>query len=196
MAERRGGTTARRRRRPRRLNLRCGQATMNAGGPSALANGAGGGLWRRGHDDVAHGGTPVRFCALRWLTKLYQRAREEQWGAGETVELWQWCWSGQARAGTVMATTELRELGGCCYEEERPRQRKNGVRLSAGGRWRDEGALGRVVAWLGRAEATRGRFSSMRRPWPDGGRPLNQLIQSVQTRSERPDSAFPSRYIR
>ena len=79
----------------------------------------------------------------------------------------------------AMATTELRELGGCYYEEERPRQRENGVRLSAGGRWRDEGALGRVVAWLGRAEATRGRFSSMRRPWPDGGRPLNQPIQFV-----------------
>ena len=59
---------------------------------------------------------------------------------------------------TVMATAELRELGGCCCEEERPRQRENGVRLSAGGCWRDEGALGRVVAWLGRAEATRGRF--------------------------------------
>ena len=54
-----------------------------------------------------------------------------------------------------------------------------GARLSAGGRWRDEGTLGRVVAWLGRAEATHGRFSSMRRPWPDGGRPLNQPIQFV-----------------
>ena len=80
---------------------------------------------------------------------------------------------------TVMATAELRELGGCCCEEERPRQRENGVRLSAGGRWPDEGVLGRVVAWLGRAEVTRGRFSSMRRPWPDGGRPLNQPIQFV-----------------
>ena len=40
-------------------------------------------------------------------------------------------------------------------------------------------ALGHVVAWLGRAEATHGRFSSMRRPWPDGGRPLNQPIQFV-----------------
>ena len=33
-----------------------------------------------------------------------------------------------------------------------------GARLSAGGRWRDEGALGHVVAWLGRAEAMRDRF--------------------------------------
>ena len=24
---------------------------------------------------------------------------EKQWGAGETVELWRWCWSGQAQAG-------------------------------------------------------------------------------------------------
>ena len=79
----------------------------------------------------------------------------------------------------AMATAELRELGGCCCEEERPRQRENRVRLSVGGRWRDEGALGCIVAWLGRAEATRDRFSSTRRPWPDGGRPLNQPIQFV-----------------
>jgi len=111
----------------------------------------------------------------------------------EALQGWR---SSEGELVLAMATAELRELGGCCCEEERPRQRENGVRLGAGGRWRDEGALGCVVAWLGRAEATRGHFSSTRRPWPDGGRPLNQLIQSVQTRSERPDSAFPSRYIR
>ena len=61
---------------------------MNAGGPSALANGAGGGLWRRGHDDGAHGGTPASLHALRWLTKRCQRAREEAtgcWGDGGAI---------------------------------------------------------------------------------------------------------------
>ena len=36
----------------------------------------------------------------------------------------------------------------------------------------------RVVAWLGRAEATRGRFSSTRRPRPDGGRPLKPTCRT------------------
>ena len=120
----------------------------------------------------------------------------KQWIAGALVEALQGWRSSEGELVLAMATAELRELGGCCCKEERPRQCENGVRLSAGGRWRDEGTLGRVVAWLGRVEAMRGRFSSTRRPWPDGGRPLNQLIQSVQKRSERPDSAFPSRYIR
>jgi len=39
----------------------------------------------------------------------------------------------------------------------RPRRSENGARGDSGGRWRDEGAPRRVVAWLGRAEATRGR---------------------------------------
>ena len=81
-----------------------------------------------------------------------------------------------------MATAELRALGGCCWRCETAKEtevKQMGARLSAGGRWRDEGTLGHVVAWLGRAEATRGRFSSTRRPWPDGGRPLNQPIQFV-----------------
>jgi len=58
----------------------------------------------------------------------------------------------------AMATAELRELGGCCCEEERPRRSETGARLGAGERWREEGAPRRIVAWLGRAEATRGRF--------------------------------------
>ena len=36
----------------------------------------------------------------------------------------------------------------------------------------------RVVAWLGRAEATRGRFSSTWRPRPDGGRPLKPTCRT------------------
>jgi len=39
----------------------------------------------------------------------------------------------------------------------RPRRSENGARGDSGGRWRDEGAPRCVVAWLGRAEATRGR---------------------------------------
>ena len=61
----------------------------------------------------------------------------------EALQGWR---SSEGELVLAMATAELRELGGCCCEEERPRQRENRVRLSAGGRWRDEGALGRVVA--------------------------------------------------
>ena len=68
----------------------------------------------------------------------------------------------------VMATAELRELGGCCCEEERPRQCENGVRLSAGGRWRDEGAPRRVVAYV-----------DTRRSRSGAGRPPIGLIQFV-----------------
>jgi len=57
-----------------------------------------------------------------------------------------------------MATAELRELGGCCCEEEGLRRSENGAWLSAGGHWRDEGAPRRVVARADRPAATRGRF--------------------------------------
>ena len=73
----------------------------------------------------------------------------------EALQGWR---SSEGELALATATAGLRELGGCCCEEEKPRQGENGVRLSAGGCWRDEGALGRVVAWLGRAEATRGCF--------------------------------------
>ena len=73
----------------------------------------------------------------------------------EALQGWR---SSEGELVLAMATAELRELGGCCCEEERPRQRENGVRLSAGGRWRDEGALGRVVACADRPAVTRGRF--------------------------------------
>ena len=89
-------------------------------------------------------------------------------------------WRGsEGELALATATAGLRELGGCCCEEERPRQRENGVRLSAGGRWRDEGALGRGVACAIRALATRGR----RRGHAARGfcrcRPLNVAIQFV-----------------
>ena len=58
---------------------------MNAGGPSALANGAKGGLWRRGHDDGVGDGAPVSICTALALTELEQRALGEAmgcWGDG------------------------------------------------------------------------------------------------------------------
>jgi len=55
----------------------------------------------------------------------------------------------------------LREFDGyaCgrCGRRRRPRWSEKGAWLSAGGRWRDEGALGRGVACAVRATATRGR---------------------------------------
>ena len=62
----------------------------------------------------------------------------------------------------AMATAELQELGGCACGSCGRRRRSGKMKLRAlgvaGRCWRDEGALGRVVAWLGRAKATRGRF--------------------------------------
>jgi hypothetical protein len=77
MAERRGWTTAARRRRLRWFKLTRGQASVDAGGPSALANGAGGGLWRRGHDDGVRGGASVSIGTALTLTEREWRAREE-----------------------------------------------------------------------------------------------------------------------
>ena len=57
----------------------------------------------------------------------------------------------------AMAMAELRELGGCCCEEERPRRSKWGrgtARADAGG---VKAAPRRVVACAVRALATRGR---------------------------------------
>ena len=90
----------------------------------------------------------------------------------------------------AMATAELRELCGCCCEDERPRRSENGAWLSAGGRWHDEGALGRIVAWLGRAEATRGRFSSTWWPRPDGGRPPIGASSVDSEKQTEPDDEF------
>ena len=71
----------------------------------------------------------------------------------EALQGWR---SSEGELVLAMATAELRELGSYCCEEERPRQRENGVRLSAGGCWRDNAALRRVVAGAVRVLATRG----------------------------------------
>ena len=81
------------------------------------------------------------------LTELEWRAREGavgRWGASCVASVKNG-WLGASLRGYGDGgggTSSLQR----CGEEETPRQRENGVRLSAGGRWRDEGALGRVVA--------------------------------------------------
>ena len=79
--------------------------------------------------------------------------------------------SSEGELASAMAMAGLRELGGCCCEEERPRQRENGVRLGAGGRWRDEGTPRRVVAYADRPAATRGRFTRHAAAMLCAGRP-------------------------
>ena len=131
---------------------------MYYGGPSAPAIAWNGRLQRRGHDDGHGGEAPARACALLWLTKLEQRTREKVIG----------CWgaSGATAVKNGRLVASLRRLwrrrseealGCCCGEGKGPRQRENGVRLSAGGRWRDEGAPRRGVACAVRATATRGQ---------------------------------------
>jgi len=146
MAGWRCGSTVKRRRGLRWFKSMRGQASMNAGGPSALANGAGGGLWRRGHDDGAHGGTPASLHALRWLTGLCQRARGETmgcWGDGGAITVVrEW-------PGTSCALLWRRRSGGrsaAAAVRKRRRRERNG---SAG--W-----LGRALATLRRARARRG----------------------------------------
>ena len=58
-----------------------------------------------------------------------------------------------------MATAELRKCSWRCETAKGTEAKQMGARLSAGGRWRDEGTLGRVVAYVDRPAATRGRFS-------------------------------------
>ena len=88
MAERRAGTIAVRWCGLRWFKLTRGQASVDAGEPSALANGAGGGLWRCGHDDGVRGGAPVSIGTALALTELEWRPREEAvglWGTSGGV---------------------------------------------------------------------------------------------------------------
>ena len=61
--------------------------------------------------------------------------------------------------------------------KEKPEKRNGQRRGDAGEREGVEGVHWPDMAWLGRAEATRGLFSSTRRSWPEGGRPLNPAFQ-------------------
>ena len=57
---------------------------------------------------------------------------------------------------TVMATAELRELGCCCGEEERPEKAKRGRGTARAGAGGVKAAPRRIVACAIRALATRG----------------------------------------
>jgi len=99
----------------------------------------------------------VSIGTVLTLTELEWRAREEavgRWGASCAAAVKNG-WLGASLRGYGDGGGGASSLQRC-GEEERPRQRENGVQLSAGGRWRDEGALGRVVACAVRALATRG----------------------------------------
>jgi len=74
MAARRGGMTAVRRWRPRRLHLELGRASMNYGEPSAHDSINNGGLWRCGHDDGLGGGALASLCTALELTGVANEA--------------------------------------------------------------------------------------------------------------------------
>ena len=90
-------------------------------------------------------------------------------------------------AATAMAWRVLR---GCAVVKEKPEKRNGQRRGDAGEREGVEGVHWPDVAWLDRAEATHGLFSSTRRPWPEGGRPLTPSDQPIQTLQWTPDSRF------
>jgi len=84
----------------------------------------------------------------------------------------------------------LRELGGSAVakkEAEKNEMRALGV---AGERWSVEAVLRRVVACAVRATATRGHRDLHAALGSCRCRPLNILIQSIQTRNAEPDDVF------
>ena len=92
----------------------------------------------------------------------------------------------------AMATVELRELGGCCWRCETAKEteaKQMGAGLSAGGRWREEGAPRRVVACADRPAATRGRFARHAAAMLCAGRPPKWRFSSSDKQSFMPDSA-------
>jgi len=106
-----------------------------------------GGRWRCGHGDGASGGAPASSHALRWLTKRYQRTREEVVG----------CWgaSGAAAVKNGRLVTSLRRLwrrqseealGCCCGEEGGARKAKWEAQGDVGEYGGDEGAYWPDVA--------------------------------------------------
>ena len=158
MAERRGWTTAVRRWRPRRSEKRRGRVSLGSGEPNAHGYTVYGGGTCPSHGDGLGGGAPASLRTTLALTEGCQRAWEEVvrcWGGGGAMAVvMEWL---DASWRTVMATAELRELGCCCGEEERPRQSKWGggmARADAGG---VKAAPRRVVACAVMALATRGR---------------------------------------
>ena len=157
MAERRGWTTAVRRWRPRRSEKGCGRVSLGSGKPNAHGYAVYGGGTRPSHGDGRGGESLASTSMALALTERGQRAREEAvrcWGGGGAMAVvMEWL---DASWHTVMATAELRELGCCCGEEERPRRSKwrhGTARADAGG---VKAAPRRVVACAVMALATRG----------------------------------------
>ena len=96
---------------------------------------------------------------------------------------------GQAGAGD--------DYGGCygsetalLWAKKEAGKCENGALLSAGERWSVEAALRRVVAYAVRATATRGHRDLHVALGSCRCRPLNILIQSIQTRNAEPDDTF------
>ena len=165
---------------------------MNAGGPSALANGAGGGLWRRGHDDGARGGALASLCTRLELTEREWRALEGAtgcWGDGSAIAVAK---EQRGRAGDGYGDGGARRLSAAAAAA-RKKSRGNAkmgcgwVRAGVGVMKARSGA-----AWPARSGQRRRAADgpSTRRLCSEAGRPLCRSIQSIQSRSERSNSAF------
>ena len=191
MAGRRGWTTAKRRWRLRWFDLKLGRALGYYGGPSASAIGARGGLWRRGHDDGAHGGTPASLCTRLELTEREWRALEGAtgcWGDGSAIAVAK---EQRGRAGDGYGDGGARRLSAAAAARKKSR---GNVKMGCG--WVRAGVgvmkARSGAAWPARSGQRRRAADgpSTRRLCSEAGRPLCRSIQSIQSRSERSDSAF------
>ena len=121
-------------------------------------------------------------------------------GTGGGSALLGWWWSYGSGAGVArrelcaaMATAELWELGGCCWRCKTAKEteaKQMGARLSAGGRWREEGTPRRVVACVDRPAATHGRCPRHAACEACRCRPLNGARFSSSEHRWPPDSEF------
>jgi len=84
----------------------------------------------------------------------------------------------------------LRELGGSAMAKKEAGKNEMRALAVAGERWSVEAALRRVVACAVRATATRGHRDLHAALGSCQCRPLNILIQSIQTRNVEPDDVF------
>ena len=83
----------------------------------------------------------------------------------------------------------LRELGGSAVAKEAGKNEMRALGV-VGERWSVEAALRRVVACAVRATVTRGHRDLHEALGSCRCRPLNILIQSIQTRNGEPDDVF------
>ena len=84
----------------------------------------------------------------------------------------------------------LRELGGSAVAKKEAGKNEMRALGVAGERWSVEAALRRVVACAVRATVTRGHRDLHTALGSCRCRPLNILIQSIQTRNAEPDDVF------